>query len=248
MTPTPVGMRCPECSRQKTKVVTMGDVHGPPVVTRAIIAIAVVVWAAELVTRNLGIDSVLARGALRADFVADGEWWRIVTVGFLHDDRLPMGLLHIGFNMYFLYILGQMLEPALGRLRFTVAFFVSLLGGSLGALLLSPDRFTVGASGAVFGLIAVALIELRSRGIPPMRTPLASILLLNLVITFGFASFISVGGHLGGLVAGGVVGYLLFEIGGARRSRRTPVLAASVGLGVALAVGSIAVALSAGGA
>ena len=226
----------------------MGEVHGLPAVSRAIIAVAVVVWVAELLTRNMGADSVLARGALQAGLIADGEWWRIVTTGFLHDDRLPTGLLHVGFNMYFLYFLGQMLEPTLGRLRFTVAFFVSLLGGSLGALLLSPDRYTVGASGAVFGLIAVALVELRSRGIPPMRTPLATILILNLFITFGFARFISVGAHLGGLVAGGLVGYLLFEVGRARRSRRTPVLAASVGLGVALAVGSIAVALSAGGA
>lgn len=242
MTPTPVGMRCPECARQKTKVVSMGAVQSA-VVAPVIIAICVVVWVAELATRG-SEDSVLAHGILFGPLVADGEWWRIVTAGFMHDNRLPGGLLHLGFNMYFLYYLGQQLEPTLGRVRFLVAFFVSLLGGSLGALALSPDKSVVGASGAVFGLIAVALVELRSRGIPPFQTPLGTILVLNLVITFGFSTFISVGGHLGGLAAGGTVGYLLFELAGGNRSRRRPVLIACLGLAAALAGASIAVASS----
>ena len=245
MTPTPVGMRCPECSRQKTKVRTVRDLQGPPVVASVLIAICVTAFVAELVTRNqTGFESVLGRGGLRADLVADGDVWRILTAGLLHDDRLPIGLLHVGFNMYFLYFLGQLLEPTLGRLRFATAFFVSLLGGSLGALLLSPNSFTIGASGAVFGLMAVGLMELRSRGIPPLQTPLGTILILNLFITFGFAGFISVGGHLGGLVAGGLCGYLFFEVG-ADRTRRTPVLAACIALGVGLAIAAIVVAGSA---
>ncbi|MGH2900739.1 MAG: rhomboid family intramembrane serine protease, partial [Solirubrobacteraceae bacterium] len=161
-----------------------------PHVARVIVAICVVVWVAELATRNTE-SSVLARGVLFGPEIALGEWWRIVTSGFLHDNRLPMGLLHIGFNMYLLYYVGTLLEPTLGRARFVLAFFVAMLGGSLGALLLTPDKGTVGASGAVFGLIAVALLELRSRGIPPFRTELGTLLLLNLVITFGFSSFIS---------------------------------------------------------
>jgi membrane associated rhomboid family serine protease len=243
MTSTPVGMRCPECSRQKTKVHTMGSVQRP-VVAPVIIAICVVVWIAELATRNTG-SSVLAHGVLFGPLVADGEWWRILTSGFLHDNRLPMGLLHIGFNMYFLYYLGSVLEPTLGRLRFVVAFFVSLLGGSLGALLLSPDKATVGASGAVFGLIAVALLELRSRGVPPFQSELGGLLVLNLIITFGFSGYISVGGHLGGLAAGAVVGLLYFEVEKTRRTLLSPAVAACVALAIALAVGCIAVASSA---
>lgn len=213
-----------------------------PVAAPAIIAVCVVVWVAELLTRNSGMDSILFRGGLAGPLVADGDWYRILTAGFLHDNRLPLGLLHIGFNMYFLYYLGSLLEPGLGRLTFVVAFFVSLLGGSFGALLLSPDKLTVGASGAVFGLMAVALMEMRSRGIPPFQTDLGTILILNLVITFGFSSFISVGGHLGGLAAGGAVGYLLFEVARGHRSRRLPVLGAMVALGAALAVASLAIA------
>jgi membrane associated rhomboid family serine protease len=242
MTPTPVGMRCPECSRQKTKVHTMRDAS-TPVVARVIIAICVVIWIAELVTRTDG-NSVIEHGALFGPLVADGEWWRIITSGFLHDNRIPMGLLHIGFNMYLLYYVGQLLEPTLGRIGFLVAFLVSLLGGSLGALLLSPDKYTIGASGAVFGLIGVALMELRSRGIAPFQTDLGMLLIVNLVITFGFSAFISIGGHLGGLAAGVVVGYLLFEVAGANRSRRRPVIGACAGLGAVLAVASIAVAAS----
>ena len=243
MTPTPVGMRCPECSRQKTKVHTMRDVS-LPVVARALIAICVVVWVAELAPRNSG-DSVIEHGALYGPLIADGEWWRIVTSGFLHDNRIPMGLLHIGFNMYLLYYVGQLLEPTLGRIGFLVAFFVSLLGGSLGALLLSPDKFTIGASGAVFGLIGVSLMELRSRGIAPFQTDLGMLLIVNLVITFGFSAYISVGGHLGGLAAGVLVGYLLFEVAGQDRSRRRPILAGCAALGAVLAGVSILVASSA---
>ena len=240
MTPTPVGMRCPECSRQKTKVHTVRDAQ-IPVVARVIIGICLVAWVAELVTRTDG-NSVISNGALFGPLVADGEWWRIVTSGFLHDNRIPMGLLHIGFNMYLLYYVGQLLEPTLGRIGFLVAFFVSMLGGSLGALLLSPDQYTIGASGAVFGLIAVALMDLRARGVPPFQTNLGTLLILNLIITFGFSSFISVGGHLGGLAAGGVVGYLLFEVAGANRSRRQPMIAACAGLGLAIAIASVAIA------
>jgi len=242
MTPTPVGMRCPECSRQKTKVHSMRDVS-LPVVARVVIGICVVVWLAELITRTGG-NAVVEHGALYGPAIADGEWWRILTSGFLHDNRIPMGLLHIGFNMYLLYYVGQLLEPTLGRIGFLVAFFVSLLGGSLGALLLSPDKYTIGASGAVFGLIAVALMDLRSRGVAPFQTDLGMLLILNLVITFGFSAYISVGGHLGGLAAGGVIGYLLFEVAGQDRSRRRPVLAACAGLGAVLAAISIVVASS----
>ena len=80
--------------------------------------------------------------------IADGEYWRLVTAGFLH-----AGFFHLLFNMLSLYILGGLLEPAVGRLRFGLIYFVSLLAGSFGALLLEPTSPTVGASGAIFGLM-----------------------------------------------------------------------------------------------
>jgi membrane associated rhomboid family serine protease len=237
MTPTPVGMRCPECARQKTQVRTVRSLSSDPQLTYAIIAINVVIFIAQIATGAGGFDATSGRiyreGALFGPLVATGDWWRIVTSGFLH-----AGLLHIAFNMYFVYFLGTMLEPAIGKLRFGVLYLVSLLGGSLGALLLSFNSPTVGASGAAFGLLAGGIILMRSRGINPMESGLVMLLVLNLGITFLLPN-ISVGGHLGGVITGGVVAYVLFEIGERRRGMREAALAASILLGVVLAAACI---------
>jgi membrane associated rhomboid family serine protease len=242
MTPTPVGMRCPECSRQKTKVRTAATIRRDPMLTYVLIAINVIAFLA-MASSGGGINSaggtVYQHGALYGPLVADGEWWRIVSSGFLH-----AGLLHIAFNMYFLYFLGTMLEPEIGRLRFGTIYAVSLLGGSFGALLVSPNVATVGASGAVFGLMGAAIVMMRARGIDFMQSGLGITLLLNLGITFLIPG-ISKGGHVGGLVAGVLVGLLMFEVAGRRRMTMTPVLAICAALAVALAIGCVAVAPSA---
>jgi membrane associated rhomboid family serine protease len=239
MTPTPVGMRCPECSRQKTKVRTAATLRRDPQLTYVLIAINVIVFAAMALSGG-GIDGrggpVYRDGVLFGPLVDAGDWWRIVTAGFLHS-----GLLHLAFNMYFLYFLGTLLEPEIGKLRFAIIYFVSLVGGSFGALLVSPDTPVLGASGAVFGLMGAAILGLRARGVDPMQSGLGVTLLLNLAITFLIPN-ISIGGHIGGLVAGGIVGYLLFEVAERRRASMTPILAACVVLGVVLAIGCIAVA------
>src|SRR5690606_21848028 len=101
-------------------------------------------------------------GVLHGWFVAQGEWWRIVSGAFLH-----AGLLHLGMNMLLLWFLAQELEPALGRVRFVALYATSLLGGSFGVLLVSPLSPTVGASGAVFGLMgALIVFQLRARQNP----------------------------------------------------------------------------------
>jgi membrane associated rhomboid family serine protease len=245
MTPTPVGMRCPECSRQKTKVRTAVTLTSEPQLTYVLIAINVIAWVAMLASgapiNGVG-GTVYAHGALYGPLVANGEWWRIITAGFLH-----AGIIHIAFNMYFLYFLGTILEPMIGRLRFALIYVVALVGGSFGALLLTPNTPTVGASGAVFGLMGAAILAMRARGVDPMQSGLGVTLLLNLGITFLIPG-ISKGGHVGGLIAGGLVGYLLFEVADRRRRSETPVLAICVVLAVALAVGCIAVAGSATGA
>src|ERR687894_1423330 len=103
-----------------------------------------------------------------------------------------------------------MLEPAIGRLRFAVIYFVSLLVGSFGALLVEPDALTVGASGAIFGLMGAAVVVMRARGINPMESGLGLWIGLNLLITFTIPN-ISIGGHIGGLLGGALVAALLYE-------------------------------------
>jgi len=248
MTTTPVGMRCPECAKQSTRVVRMRDMSTGPQVTLALIAINVVAFIAE---GNLGFGgqpsgTIYSKGALIGSFpglqnlgVAHGEWWRIVTGGFLHEN-----LLHIGFNMYILYILGLQLEPALGRLKFATIYFVSLLCGSLGALIVTPHSITVGASGAVFGIMGAFAVELRARQLPVMAGGLGGIgglIFINLIISFTLPG-ISWGGHIGGLI-GGTVAALVLQAGDRRRA---PALALAMCalIGAAAFAGSIATSKS----
>ena len=211
MTPTSVGMRCPECSREKTRVVRRAYAGGEPILTYTLIGVNVLAYLGTIVsggsaTGSVGGNSLLTKAALFGPAVANGEIYRIITSGFLH-----YGFLHLLFNMYALYILGQMLEPAIGSLRFGLIYFVSLIGGALGALILSPNALTAGASGAVFGLLGAAVVIMRSRGVNPLESGLVIWLGLNLAITFT-VSHISIGGHIGGLVAGSVAAFLLVEL------------------------------------
>lgn len=133
------------------------------------------------------------------------EWYRLVTAGFLH-----FGILHIGMNMYLLYQLGNLLEPALGRLRFTMLYAACLLGGSLGVLVIETNSRGLhgGASGAVFGLMAAAAVGMQRRGINIFQSGIGTLLAINLILTFTIPG-ISVGGHLGGAVTGAVCGLIM---------------------------------------
>jgi membrane associated rhomboid family serine protease len=243
MTTTAVGMRCPECARQKTQVKTLRNTARRPEVTIALIVINVAVFLTEgsFTFSGQPTGKIYEEGALFGSIrgvptlgVAHGQWWRIVTSGFMHEN-----LLHIGFNMYVLYILGQMLEPALGRLRFGAIYAVSLLTGSFGALLVTPHSPTVGASGAVFGLMGAAAVEMRARQIPIMQSGVGGLILINLVISFALPG-ISWGGHVGGLI-GGAVAALVFQLGARHRSQALA-LAGCAAIGVAAFAGSIAIA------
>jgi membrane associated rhomboid family serine protease len=239
MTPTPVGMRCPECSRDRTQVRTIGNASDDPTATYVLIALNVLAFVGSLAgggaVAQRGGGSVIDNGALYAPAIADGEYWRLITSGFLH-----AGLIHIAFNMYLLYILGTMLEPSIGRARFLALYFTSLLGGSVGALLLNPDSLTVGASGAVFGLMGGAVVIMRARGFDPMASGIPALIGLNLLITFVFPG-ISIGGHIGGLVAGAVAAYVLVEVGDRVRSPLLP-LAVCIVMAAGLAVTGVMVA------
>jgi membrane associated rhomboid family serine protease len=235
MTPTPVGMRCPECSRQKTPVRTLRSTSSEPRVTVALIIACFVAFLAE---GGYGVNgasgSIVAHGALYGPAIQNGDVWRLVTSGFLH-----AGLVHIGFNMYLLWILGQLLEPTLGSKRFGALYFTALLWGSFGALLVQPDAVTVGASGAVFGLMGAAAVEMRARGINPFQTNIGMLILLNLGISFVFSN-ISVGGHIGGLVGGALVG-LVFHVAGRLRSQALA-YAGCLALAAVAVAGALAVA------
>ena len=240
MTTTPVGMRCPECSRERTPVKTLRNTIRRPEVTIALIAINVAAFLAEgnITLSGQPTSKIYEEGALLGSIrgfptlgVAHGQWWRIVTSGFLHEN-----IIHIGFNMYVLYILGQMLEPALGRLKFGTIYAVSLLTGSLGALLVTPHSPTVGASGAVFGVMGAAAVEMRARQIPIMQSGVGGLILLNLVISFALPG-ISWGGHIGGLI-GGAVAALVIQLG-ARYRMQALALAGCAAIGVAAFAGSI---------
>lgn len=240
MTTTSVGMRCPECSRDRTKVRTMGSVT-EPTLTYVLIGINVVVALGAVLSgasaSGGGAGSPLLReGGLSQIDVASGEYWRLVTSGFLH-----FGLIHLLFNMFALYILGGLLEPALGRLRFAIVYFVSLLAGSFGALLLSaPNSLTAGASGAVFGMMAAAVIVMRNRGINPMESGLGLWIGLNLLITFTIPG-ISIGGHIGGLLGGGLAALVMFDLADRVSLPRQAPLALAAAIGVLAIAGSIVV-------
>ncbi len=247
MTPTPVGMRCPDCMRQRTKVVQgvgggdSGFARSPA--TFVLIGINVVAFLIEIAVGGGGIgigggNSVVIDYGLFGPLVGEGQWYRLVTGGFLH-----ASLIHIGFNMLLLYFLGRLLEPALGTPRFVVLYFASLLAGSFGALLLDPNALTVGASGAVFGLAGATFVIARGRGMDAIASEIGFLIVINLVFSFTISN-ISVGGHLGGL-AGGVICALTIvagERGMLGRNRQLAEFAVMTAVAVVSVVGALAIA------
>ena len=222
----------------------MREIATVPQVTYALIAINVIVFLAEgtgaFTLEGEASGQLITKGALLGSSespllagqgVAHGQWWRIVTSGFLHEN-----FLHIGFNMWVLYYLGLMLEPALGRVKFALIYAVSLLTGSLGALLVSPHVLTVGASGAIFGVMGAAAVEMRARQIPIMQSGVGMLIVLNLIISFTIPG-ISWGGHIGGLI-GGALAALVIQLGDRYRSQALA-LAGCVAIAVAAVAGSL---------
>lgn len=245
MTPTPVGMRCPECASQRTKVVRgVGREEGfrATPATYVLIALNVIVFLIEIANGGGGlfrdqISQFMVDWGLFGPFVAEGEIYRLVTSGFLH-----ASIIHIGFNMFLLFVLGRLLEPALGTPRFVAVYFASLLAGSFGALVVEPNALTVGASGAVFGLAGAVFIIARGRGMEALAGEIGFLILFNLIFSF-IAPRISVGGHVGGLI-GGVLCALVIVAGerGMLGRYRLPLeLLAIVAVGAVAVIGSLAV-------
>jgi membrane associated rhomboid family serine protease len=150
--------------------------------------------------------------------VADGEYYRLITAMFMH-----YGLLHLGMNMWALWILGRTLEGALGPLRFTALYLVAGLGGNVAAYVFQPEALSAGASTALFGLFAALFLVLRRLG--RNASSVVPIIVINLIFTFSVPG-ISIAGHLGGLVTGAAAGA---GIAYAPRNNRTAVQAAILG-------------------
>ena len=244
MTTTPVGMRCPDCARQKTEVrvnPTGAPGRSDAPATYALIAICVAAFVAELAGGGVssldGGGKIIREGGLFGPAVANGEPYRIVTSAFLH-----AGVLHLGLNMFALYFLGSLLESGIGTRRFVGIYFVSILAGSFGALLMDPNELTVGASGGVFGLMAAAFLIARNRGMDQLASEIGFFVIINLVFTFAIPG-ISIGGHLGGLVGGGIAALMIGAIErDGSQNRRAAEVAGLVGLCVVAVAGCLAVA------
>lgn len=234
MTQASVGFHCPECvRRQGQKVYRAADLRTRPTVTLALIGVNVAAFVLGLALAGGGGALQAGSGALADEGllvglarhgeelvgVAAGEQYRIITGGFLH-----AGLLHLGMNMLVLWLIGSQLEPALGKARYLSLYVTSLLAGAFGVLLVSPTAPTVGASGAVFGLMGAAVAAQRARGINPWQSGLGGLIAVNLLITF-LVPGISIGGHVGGLLGGMVAGYLIFRLDERVRSPLPAVLA-----------------------
>jgi membrane associated rhomboid family serine protease len=240
-----VGFHCPECARAgRQKVITARSLTGArPLVTMALVAANLAIYLADLASTSnsvSGLGNLATDGALYGPAVADGDWWRPITSGFVH-----AGLLHVGFNMFLLFQLGRLLEPAIKWWGFIVLYVMSLLGGSLLVLILDPNTASVGASGAVFGLMGATFVAMRSRGIDPFSTGIGPLIVINLLLTFTIPD-ISIGAHVGGLIAGVAGGLLIWEWGprlGKRWAQAVPVAVCGA-LAVALYVGCLVVASS----
>jgi membrane associated rhomboid family serine protease len=185
----------------------MRDMATVPRVTYALIAINVVAFLTEQgqlsVSGSEIHGTVIDEGVLYRSAISEGhQYWRLVSSGFLHEN-----LLHLGFNMYLLYLLGRMLEPAIGSLRFATIYFTSLIAGSAGALF-ATSAPSLGASGAIFGLMGAAVVELRARRVSVMESGIGGLIVINLVLSFTLAN-ISVGAHVAGLIAGALAGLVI---------------------------------------
>ena len=249
MTHAAVGIRCPVCAGKATPLQRAGfTMPHAPLVTYSLIMVNVAIFA---LTNQVGggggafgfgsadLNSLGQRLVLFGPAVAHGQDYRLLTAAFIH-----YGVLHIAVNMYALFILGTAFERYAGHLRFAVVYFTAALAGSFGALILTPHSATAGASGAIFGIMGALLVFERQRGIALMQSPIVGWIVINLIITVSIPG-ISIGGHVGGLIGGGLAGFALSDYGRSHmaygRLGVLPVLGVAA-IVIASVAGSLAVA------
>jgi membrane associated rhomboid family serine protease len=216
-----VGFHCRACvaesrSTQRVARTVSGAVHGQqPRVTTTLIGINVLVFVLVAVQARSLTDfngsSVYNGSLLVPMYVAGGEWWRIVSSGFLH-----LSVTHIALNMLALYFIGLGLERVLGWWRYLAVYLLSLLAGSASVMLFSPaNGGSAGASGAIFGLMGALLVTLKRLNLDLRQAGV--IIVINLIATFAIPG-ISWQAHLGGLVAGALVGAVMVYAPAVRRN------------------------------
>ena len=202
-----VGSHCVTCvkaaqpsTKERVRRTWKGDTL---LVSKALIAVNVMVYLLSFRSKATGtglngIQQQADHWGLYGPYVKSGDWYRLITAGFIHG-----GLLHLAFNSLAIYRLGQALESSVGRLRYLGIFLVAVLAGSAGAVLLSPHALTVGASGGAFGLMGAGAWAMRMRGYKFNQTGFGQVIVMNLLITLAIPQ-ISLGGHVGGLIGGGI--------------------------------------------
>jgi membrane associated rhomboid family serine protease len=219
-----VGYQCVDCVNQSKQTVirpamarrSRGLVVVPILIVLNLAVFAITVYQANSFTNNDG-SQLFQDWFLLPGFAADGDWWRLLTSGFLH-----FGPIHIAMNMLALYVLGRDLELLLGRIRFTVLYVVSLFGGGASVFLFGALNTPVaGASGAVFGVMGGLLVVALRRKLN--AGPAVGMIVINLVISVSLPG-ISLLGHVGGLVVGAIAAAameyapaksrLLWQVGG----------------------------------
>ena len=240
-----VGYQCVDCVRaagrevRRATTVAGAPTGVRPLVVPVLVAVNLLVFALTAVQAGsiaANFDSELfVRFALVPELAASGEWWRLVSSGFLH-----IGPLHVAFNMYALWIIGRDMEVLLGRARFLAVYLLGMLGGAAAVMWLQPGTIVAGASGAVFGLMGGLLVAVLR-----LRRPYGQVLGLlavNLALGF-FVAGISWQAHVGGLLVGAAATAVLLH---APPARRTPVQAGgltALAVVVLLAIATAALAL-----
>ena len=241
----PVGIRCPEHAgkTQGASRVTQGvrrvSYEGQgALVTKILIGINVLVFLINLaqgssLTQVSG--SLFVKGALYVPGGLDqGEWYRLITAAFLH-----ASMIHLLFNMLVLWFIGAPVEQAIGRGRFLAIYIVSGLAGSAGAVIFSPNVVTVGASGAIFGILGAALV-LEGQKNYVLGGQALGLIAVNLIFTFAIPN-ISIGGHIGGLIGGALSMLAFSRLGRTHAIYGRPGLLGIAGV-VAVGVASVLVA------
>jgi membrane associated rhomboid family serine protease len=245
---TPVGPRCPDHAtqgkprlrppvRQRTMRRVTAASTEQPFVTWALIAVNVAVYLVTVAQGN-GINnpggSLFAKWVLYGPAVANGDWWRLISAAFLH-----ASLLHIGLNMLALVWLGGPVERYLGHFQYLALYMVSGLAGSAGALITTPTGITVGASGAIFGILgALLIIEYQATG--NIAGQAFTLIAINLLFSFTMSG-ISVGGHIGGLIGGIGAALALTRFGRTSLVHGRPGL---IGVAALVGVGVLSIAVS----
>ncbi|GAA4772223.1 MULTISPECIES: rhomboid family intramembrane serine protease [Streptomyces] len=244
-----VGFQCPECVRTGSgtghapgasmpRTLAGGAVASDPrLVTKVLVGLNAAVFLLTLILGDQLVHRLTLIGGaydpqLRdvVGVAADGEWYRLVTSVFLHQE-----IWHIFFNMLLLWWLGGPLEQALGRVRFLALYLVSGFAGSaLTYLIAAPQQGSLGASGAVYGLFGATVVLMR-RMRQDLR-PVVVLLAINLVITF-VAPGIAWEAHVGGLVAGAAIAYGMVHAPSGRK--RVPVQFATCALVFLVAIGVV---------